>query len=82
MRHRAAELGDRCASTCRADTYREALAEVDGPLQVVQPTSRALRCRRRALAERREVEMLPARGFVTDTRGLHPWAEGRGGSGC
>ena len=38
MRHRAAELGDRC-TYASADTYRAGLGEVDGPLEVVQPTS-------------------------------------------
>ena len=40
MRHRAAELGERCRYA-RVDRYRDALGEVDGPLQVLQPTSRA-----------------------------------------
>lgn len=39
MRHRAAELGERC-TLVSAGPYREALSEVDGPLQVIQPTSR------------------------------------------
>src|SRR5215218_4898177 len=39
LRHRAAELGDRVVHV-QAETYREALAQVDGPLEV-QPTSRA-----------------------------------------
>src|SRR3954451_20796645 len=40
MRHRGAELGDRCRYAS-VDRYRDALAEVHGPLQVIQPTSRA-----------------------------------------
>jgi deoxyribodipyrimidine photolyase-related protein len=38
MRHRAAELGDRVRYV-RAETYTAALAELDQPLQVIQPTS-------------------------------------------
>src|SRR3712207_5234146 len=38
MRHRAAELGDRL-TYLRTGTYRQALAQVDGPIQVMQPTS-------------------------------------------
>ncbi len=40
LRGRAAELGDR-AVFIRAETYAEALAQVDGPVQVIHPTSRA-----------------------------------------
>src|SRR3712207_6751723 len=38
MRHRAAELGQRI-TYLRTETYREGLAQVGGPLEVVQPTS-------------------------------------------
>ena len=64
MRPRAAELGGRCRYV-RVDRYRDALGEVDGPLQVLQPTSRAAVALVRALAEERNVERLPARGYVT-----------------
>ena len=37
MRHRAAELGRRC-HYLSAPRYRDGLAEVDGPLEVIQPT--------------------------------------------
>lgn len=40
LRHRAAELGDR-ALLVRADTFRQALARVDGPVEVCHPPSRA-----------------------------------------
>ncbi len=77
MRHRAAELGERCRYA-RLDRYRDALAEVDGPLQVIQPTSRAAVALVRALAEEREVELLPARGYVTTRVDFTTWAESRG----
>ena len=77
MRHRAAELGERCRYA-RVDRYRDALAEVDGPLQVIQPTSRAAVTLVRALAEERKVERLPARGFVTTRVDFTTWADSRG----
>ena len=54
MRHRAAELGDRCRYA-RVDRYRDALAEVGGQLQVIQPTSRAAVAFVRDLAAERDV---------------------------
>jgi deoxyribodipyrimidine photolyase-related protein len=78
MRHRAAELGDRVRYV-RADTYGEALADVTGPLQVIQPTSWAAVHLVRDLGETREVERLPARGFVTSREDFTTWAQGRDG---
>ena len=79
MRHRAAELtegrGDQ-VSYVRAGTYAEALAQVDGPLQVIQPTSYAAVRFVRELE--REVDRLPARGFVTTREDFTHWADGRG----
>lgn len=73
MRHRAAELGERCTYV-RTDTYREALAQVDGPVTVCHPTSQAaLRFVRRQPV----VEVLPARGFVTSMADFATWAESR-----
>ena len=63
MRHRAAELGERCTYVV-TDTYREALAQVDGPLSVVQPTTWAALHLVDTLATEREVERLPARGLT------------------
>ena len=77
MRHRAAELGERCRYA-RVERYRDALADVDGPLQVVQPTSRAAVAFVRTLADEREVERLPARGYVTTREDFTTWAESRG----
>ena len=77
MRHRAAELDGR-ATYLRTSTYRAALAGVEGPLEVVQPTSRAAVDLVRSLGETREVVRLPARGFVTDRDQFNRWAEGRG----
>ncbi|MFI7209997.1 cryptochrome/photolyase family protein [Micromonospora maritima] len=75
LRHRAAELGDR-ARLVRADTFREALAGLDEPVEVVHPTSRA------ALAFARTVDgltVLPPRGFVTDRADFAAWADRRRG---
>ena len=75
MRHRAAELGDRCRYV-RADTYREALAQVDEPLTVCQPTTHAAADFVQGLDG---VEMLAARGYATSIADFARWAEGRGG---
>jgi deoxyribodipyrimidine photolyase-related protein len=77
MRHRAAELGERCTYLV-TDTYREALAQVEGPLSVVQPTTWAAVHLVDALATEREVERLPARGYVTGRADFARWADGRG----
>ena len=77
MRHRAAELGDR-VTYIRAATYRDGLAQVDGPLSVCRPTSwAALRFVER-LGRERELDVLPARGFVTTREEFTRWADGRG----
>jgi deoxyribodipyrimidine photolyase-related protein len=77
MRHRAAELGTRCRYT-RVERYRDALAEADGPLQVIQPTSRSAVGFVRTLAAERDIELLPARGYVTTREDFTTWAESRG----
>ncbi|CAA9396035.1 MAG: FIG00825370: hypothetical protein [uncultured Nocardioidaceae bacterium] len=77
MRHRAAELGDR-VTYLRTDTYREALAQVDGPLQVLQPTSFAALRFVEQLSRERPVELLPARGFLTARDEFEQWAARRG----
>ncbi len=77
MRHRAAELGQR-AVYVRAETYREALAQVEGPLEVVHPTSRAAVGLVDRVASERELARLPARGFVTSRAEFAGWAQGRG----
>jgi len=78
MRHRAAELGERCDYR-REPTYREAVAHVDGPLEIVQPTSRAAVALVRTMAEERDVVRLPERGFTTSRADFEQWAAGRGG---
>ena len=75
MRHRAAELGGQCRYV-RADTYREALAQVDEPLSVCHPTSHAADDLVRGLDG---VEVLEARGYATPLADFATWAEGRGG---
>ena len=77
MRHRAAELGRR-VTYARVDRYRDALAEVEGVLQVVQPTSRAAVGFVGDLAADHEIERLPARGYVTSRADFAAWAESRG----
>ena len=72
MRHLAAELGDRC-TYLQVETYGEGLAQLEGPLSVVQPTSRAAD----AWARRNGMEVLPERGFVTTRADFAGWAEGR-----
>ncbi|ADB33018.1 deoxyribodipyrimidine photolyase-related protein [Kribbella flavida DSM 17836] len=74
MRHRAAELGDQ-VRYLRAETYREALAQVSEPLTVCRPTSYAAD---RFVRRLPQVEVLPARGFVTSQAEFAEWAGRRG----
>jgi deoxyribodipyrimidine photolyase-related protein len=74
MRHRAAELGDRCRYV-RADTYREAIEGAREPLTVCRPTSYAADRLVRGLDG---VRVLPARGFATSREDFSAWAAGRG----
>ncbi len=75
MRHRAAELGERCRYV-RADTYAQAVTEIAGttPISVCHPTSRAAL----DLVRRLPVELLGARGFVATFDEFTRWADGRG----
>ena len=71
LRHRAAELADR-ASFVQAGTYAEAL---NGRVEVSHPTSyRALK-----FVQGRDVDLLPARGFVTTMADFAAWVDGRSG---
>ncbi len=72
MRHRAAELGPRCTYV-HAEGFREGVAGVGERLSVVDPTSFPARRLVRAL----DVDVLPARGFVTSQEDFATWAEGR-----
>jgi deoxyribodipyrimidine photolyase-related protein len=72
MRHRAAELGDRCEYR-RADTYAEVVR--GRGLSVCHPTSRQARDLLRRLPE---VEVLAARGFATSMSEFAAWADSRG----
>ncbi|MGV8966674.1 MAG: cryptochrome/photolyase family protein [Cellulomonas sp.] len=74
MRHRAAELGDRCIYV-RAETYAEALDVVDEPLSVCYPTSQAAL---RFVQGRGDIEVVPARGFATSTEDFDRWVRSRG----
>jgi deoxyribodipyrimidine photolyase-related protein len=74
VRHLARELGDR-AQLVQADTYREALAAVDDPLDVVQPTSWAADRFVRGLG----LPVHAPRGFATSREDFDGWAEGRRG---
>ncbi|MGQ0630842.1 MAG: cryptochrome/photolyase family protein [Sporichthyaceae bacterium] len=75
IRHRAAELGDR-AVHLRTATYRQALDDLGGPIQICAPTTRAARA---FVDSRPDVEVLPERGFVTAPADFARWAAGRGG---
>ena len=70
MQHLADELGGR-AVYIRADTYVEALAQVDESVHVIHPTSRA------ALEFVRGVGVLPPRGFVTTAEEFAAWTGGK-----
>jgi deoxyribodipyrimidine photolyase-related protein len=73
LRHRAAELGEQ-ALVLRVDTYDEALAQVDEPLSVVQPTSYAAD----RFVRSHGLEVLPeGRGFATTREDFTAWATGR-----
>jgi len=78
MRHLAAELGDRVVYL-KAGTYREALAQIDEPLSVIQPTSWSALHFVDQLAAERDIERLPARGYATSRVDFDRWADGRGG---
>jgi deoxyribodipyrimidine photolyase-like uncharacterized protein len=73
MRHRAAELGDRCRYV-RADTYREVVGSTRDRLSVCHPTSHAALDFVRGL----DVDVLDARGFSTSMSDFTAWADGRG----
>ncbi len=73
LRHRAAELGPQ-AQYLRADTYDEALEQVDGELSVVQPTSWAAD----RFVRGRGIEVVPeGRGFATTREEFAGWVAGR-----
>lgn len=77
LRHRAAELGD-AARLVRARTYTEALAQVDGPVRVYEPTSRAAERLVRRLADDGVVEGIdPTPGFTLPRAEFATWAQGR-----
>jgi deoxyribodipyrimidine photolyase-related protein len=78
MRHRAAELGERCDYR-RVPTYAAGLAEVADDLDVVQPTSWSALHLVDRLATVRDLERLPARGFATSRADFATWADARGG---
>jgi deoxyribodipyrimidine photolyase-related protein len=75
MRHRAAELGERCQYV-RADSYGPAVrkAAASAQVSVCHPTSRAALGLVRSLP----VELLDPRGFVTSFAEFAGWATGRG----
>jgi deoxyribodipyrimidine photolyase-related protein len=74
MRHRAAELGDEC-SYVRADSYGEALDGIGEPLSVCHPTSHAAL---RFVHGRRDIKVVPTRGFATSTEDFARWVRSRG----
>jgi deoxyribodipyrimidine photolyase-related protein len=73
LRHRAAELGDRCMLVS-SETYRQALDDLGERVEVCAPTSRAAD----ALVRRLDgVDVLPARGWVLSRDEFAAWASGR-----
>lgn len=76
MRHRVAELGER-ATYLRASTYREALARIDAPVSVINPTSWGARRLIERVAQSRPVTVLPSRGFVTSEEEFATWSRDR-----
>ena len=78
MRHRVAELGER-VTYVRSETFRSGLAEVDGLLDVIQPTTFAAARLVADLAAERPIERRPARGFATSRAEFVGWASRRGG---
>ena len=73
LHHRAAELGER-VRLMRTATYSEALAQVDEPLEVCAPTSRAAD----EFVRRRDgVQVLAERGWVMSRDQFEAWARGR-----
>ncbi|WP_432492300.1 cryptochrome/photolyase family protein [Kineococcus gypseus] len=82
LRHRALEPGARLVRAC---TYREALAALDEPVSVCDPTSwGARRLVRRLAGEARsgagpDVRVLASRGFVVSEPQFRHWVGGRGG---
>ena len=71
MRHRAAELGDRCRYV-RAGTYRDVLPAE--PITVCHPTTWAAL---QLVQSLEQVEVLPARGYATSQEIFATWASGR-----
>ncbi|MGA7690206.1 MAG: cryptochrome/photolyase family protein [Jiangellales bacterium] len=73
LRHRAAELGDRCV-LISSETYQQALDDVGERVEVCGPTSRSADALVRRLDE---VDVLPARGWVLSRDEFAEWASGR-----
>lgn len=71
LRHRVAELGDRVDHR-RGASYRELLAGES--FSVVNPTSYAQRKLIAELGASAELQVLPARGFVTSEQDFSAWA--------
>ena len=76
MRHRAAELGDRCQYV-RSDTYAPAVREAarTSTVSVCHPTSRAAL----ELVRNLPVDIVDARGFVATFAEFADWVATRGG---
>jgi deoxyribodipyrimidine photolyase-related protein len=74
MRHRAAELGDRC-TYLHEDRYADALATFGAPVSVCHPTSRAALALVQGMAD---VEVLPARGYASSAEDFAAWVGNRG----
>jgi deoxyribodipyrimidine photolyase-related protein len=72
LRHLARDLGEQ-ALFLRTETYDQALEQVGGRLDVVQPTSWAAD----RFVRSRGLPVLPPRGFATTREDFAAWADGR-----
>ena len=78
MQHLAAERGAG-AVYIRADTFADGLAQVEGPLDVIEPHSWSGRAVVAELAAGgRQISVLPGRGFLTTTGEFEEWVRERG----
>ena len=75
LRHRIAELGDRVEHISAA-SYHEALAGKE--LSMINPTSRNLRLLVADLSQNSDIDVQPARGFLTSEDDFGTWVTTQG----
>ena len=78
MRHRAAELGERCTLPAVGDLPLGSGRGDRSRWRSIQPTSWAALHLVDRLADERDVDRLPARGFSASRAEFTAWADGRG----